>query len=109
MNQHSPPRNLADAIQVCFTKYGDFRGKAGRSEYWWFVLFAWALPLVVSYVFRPFTPLVTLVVLLPLLAVQARRLHDINKSAWWLLLLFIPVIGILILLFWSTEDSATVF
>lgn len=105
MSRSAAPRDFDEAIRVCFTKYWDFSGKAGLPEYWWFVLFAWVLTLLCNYFLHLLTPLVVLALIIPLLAVQTRRLHDIDKSAAWLLLLLIPVIGALILLYWSTKKK----
>lgn len=87
-----------DSIETCFNKYIDFSGRASRSEYWWFVLLGFGLSFipVIGWILR-------LVILLPSLAVQVRRLHDMDRSAWWLLLLIPPitVIGVFVLLIMS--------
>ncbi|MGH7840618.1 MAG: DUF805 domain-containing protein [Candidatus Binataceae bacterium] len=74
-----------EAIQTCFTKYVVFEGRARRAEYWWFFLFN----LIVSAVGR-LSPLlsaiVSLALILPNLAVNMRRLHDVDRSGWYLLL-----------------------
>ena len=79
---------FVEAVRTClFRKYVDFRGRAARAEYWWFVLFTvlvravaassgiWALGAAVGAVLA-----------LPRLAVTVRRLHDTNRSGWWALL-----------------------
>lgn len=102
--------NMIEAVKAVFSKYATFEGRARRSEYWWFVLFT----IIVSVVLAVLSPghgsmgggmgggllntLWTLGTLLPSIAVGARRLHDINRSGWWLLLNFIPVIGWIILI-----------
>ena len=90
--------SFAESIQTCFNKYIDFNGRASRSEYWWFALLGFGLSFipVVGWILR-------LVILLPSLAVQVRRLHDMNRSAWWLLLLVPPItiIGVFVLLVMS--------
>ena len=77
--------NFTEAIKTCFSKYAVFRGRAQRSEFWWFFLFS-----VVSSAIVGFVPVIgqlySLVLVIPSLAVSARRLHDIGRSAWWLLL-----------------------
>jgi len=113
---------FVDAVKTCFSKYATFSGRAARSEYWWFVLFNLIVSAVIAAIFPP-TPmeipagaeamgayamaqpslpsiLWSLAVLLPGLAVTVRRLHDGNKTGWWILLVFIPVIGAIILLVW---------
>lgn len=90
--------SFAESIQTCFNKYIDFNGRASRSEYWWFALLGFGLSFipVIGWILR-------LVILLPSLAVQVRRLHDMGRSAWWLLLLVPPItiIGVIVLLIMS--------
>ncbi len=99
-----------EAIQSAFSKYAEFNGRARRSELWWFLLFNLLVGLaagVIDAVLR--TPvlgaLVSLGFLLPGLAVQVRRLHDLGKSGWWLLLSFIPIVGFIILIVWWCRDG----
>jgi uncharacterized membrane protein YhaH (DUF805 family) len=93
--------------------YADFSGRASRAEYWWFVLFEW-LALVVLIILavaiagrsketNPFfdafiVPFVIALaaVIIPNIAVQVRRLHDQDRSGWFILLFFIPYVGGLI-------------
>ena len=78
--------SFTDSAKICLNKYLDFNGRASRSEYWWFVLLTFALG------FIPIIGwLIRLVLILPSLAVQVRRLHDMGRSAWWLLLLVPPI------------------
>ena len=77
--------SFSQAISTCFSKYAIFSGRAPRSEYWWWILFTWIVGIVLGWV--PFVGLIfQLAVLLPTLAVTARRLHDTNRSGWWQLL-----------------------
>ena len=78
--------SFTEAIKTCFHKYVDFSGRASRSEYWWFFLFTVIARLVA--VFIPGVGFIAgLVLLLPSLAAMVRRLHDINRTGWWTLLL----------------------
>lgn len=88
-----------ESVQTCLRKYVDFSGRASRPEYWWFFLFfiiAAAVAITLDGAFRTY-PLLYVVVLLglflPSLAAQVRRLHDTDRSGWWVLLAFIPLIG----------------
>ena len=93
------------SISTCFSKYAAFEGRASRSEYWWWVLFtflAWAATSILS---NQLSAIFSLLVLLPSLAVGARRLHDTDRSAWFLLLYFIPLIGLIILIVWFIQDA----
>ncbi|MDE1492518.1 DUF805 domain-containing protein [Xenorhabdus bovienii] len=90
--------------------YACFRGRAQRKAFWYFVLFQILAVLIISFLERMFavanpeiymgwfSAIYLLLTFLPALAVNARRLHDINCSAWWLLLHLIPFVGTVILL-----------
>ena len=86
-------------------QYVDFSGRARRKEYWMYFLVYFLITLVCGVVEGvlsmpdTLTTIVALVHLLPSLGVTARRLHDTNRSAWWMLVSFIPVIGWLVLLY----------
>ena len=96
---------FVESISTCFNKYATFEGRATRSEYWWFVLFTWLVSLATGMVNETLSGLFSLAVLLPSLAVGARRLHDIDKSGWFLLLWLIPIIGWLVLLYWLVQEG----
>jgi uncharacterized membrane protein YhaH (DUF805 family) len=94
-----------------FRKYAVFSGRAQRKEYWLFHLFFWVMLLVVPFADILFVGLgvvllliTTLALFIPSLAVAVRRLHDINKSGWWLLLYLIPF-GFLVLLVFFCLDG----
>ena len=106
-NFAAPYRGPIDAVRVCFAKYFDFHGRASRSEFWWFFLFMTALiyPLaklmsgkVAAYVPMWLISISTELMWVPLIAVCARRMHDINYSGWWALLGYLP--NILMYLIW---------
>ncbi|AXQ16486.1 MULTISPECIES: DUF805 domain-containing protein [Shewanella] len=91
-------------------KYADFTGRARRTEYWMFTLFYIIFSLVVSAIdYALGTTVLGLIyslgLLLPSIAVAARRLHDTDRSGWWQLLAFIPIIGWIVLLVFYCQDS----
>ncbi|MCI2399589.1 DUF805 domain-containing protein [Aliiroseovarius subalbicans] len=108
------------SIKTCFSKYVTFSGRAQRSEFWWFMLFAFAGQIILSIVDSTLFGTVTTVeggfeaqtdtpilsglfslgIFLPALAVAVRRLHDTDRSGWWYLLCLIPLVGIIILIVW---------
>lgn len=97
--------NMIEAVKVCFSKYVTFSGRARRAEYWWFTLFVWVVSSLVGFIDGWLTGDVGLLsglwslgTLLPILAAGARRLHDTDRSAWWLLLVLLPVIGAIVLI-----------
>lgn len=91
--------------------YVGFSGRARRTEYWMFTLFSVIISLVlmlIEYLVglpQSLSSLYSLAVLLPSLGVSVRRLHDVGKSGWWLLLGLIPLIGAIILLVFFCQDS----
>jgi uncharacterized membrane protein YhaH (DUF805 family) len=101
---------FAQAVSSAFANYVNFSGRARRPEYWYFTLFlliaASAAVLIEAEVLvfedaGPVMGLVTLATIIPNIAVLVRRLHDIGRSGWWVLLAFIPLIGIIILIYWA--------
>ena len=92
-----------DSIRVCFTKYADFNGRAGRPEYWWFALFILIGSLVLSKLSPTLGGVFSLATLLPSIAAAARRLHDTNRSGWWQLIVVLPLIGIIVLVMFLTQ------
>lgn len=97
--------NFGQSISTCLSNYATFSDRASRSEYWWFTLFAVLVSLGTQFLDLflgyPVLNLITsLALLLPSTTVSVRRLHDIDRSGWWLLLALIPVIGWIVLLVW---------
>ena len=100
--------NFGQAIASGFKKYVDFTGRAARSEFWFWTLFAvlasiagGAIDFVVfpDVLASPVQSIVGLVLLLPGIAVSVRRLHDLDRTGWWFLLTF-TVIGLIVLIVW---------
>ena len=94
----------------CWKKYVEFSGRARRKEYWMFVLFNLIASIVAGVIdgllgTRMIGSLYSLAVLLPGLAVCARRLHDTDRSGWWMLIALIPAVGIIVLLVFMCLDS----
>lgn len=101
------PMTFQEAIRVCLSKYADFNGQATRAEFWWFMLFVILVTTALLYVSEILSSVFLIAILLPLLAVGTRRLHDIGKSGWWLLYMLVPVGGLVILAFlWSQPGTA---
>ena len=123
--------NFIQSISTCMRKYVTFSGRATRSEFWWFYLFTVLVNLVATSQASSFVPVLldgqdmtenessyflnnffflylstitSLILLLPSLAVAVRRLHDVGRSGWWILIVF-TVIGIIPLLIWYITDT----
>ena len=106
---------------ILFKKYVQFHGRAPRHEFWW-----WTLALIIANFIAvfidmsllnsnvqivaepgrvemsdegPLAAILSLATLLPSISVAVRRLHDVGKSGWWLLVMFVPLLGALYLIF----------
>lgn len=98
--------DIIAAVKTCFQKYVDFSGRAARPEFWWFFLFQIVVMVVIGIVSTTLQGLAALAMLLPALAVGARRLHDTGKSGWWLLIGLIPLVGLYLLYLLAQPTSA---
>ncbi|MFZ7199640.1 DUF805 domain-containing protein [Avibacterium avium] len=92
--------------------YAQFNGRARRKEFWWFVAVDFLLYVILGmldFVLLNndfgFTGVYGLATLIPSLAVRVRRLHDTDRSGWWLLIGFIPVIGFIVLFIFACLDG----
>jgi uncharacterized membrane protein YhaH (DUF805 family) len=99
--------DFVPAVKSCLQHYAVFTGRAPRSEYWFFVLFTWVIEAAADIAGSDaFASAVSLALLLPSLAVSARRMHDINRSGWWLFIIAIPLIGWALWLIWACTPGA---
>jgi uncharacterized membrane protein YhaH (DUF805 family) len=99
--------------------YASFSGRARRKEYWYFTLFNFIIAFILGFIdgiVGSFSPeagigllggIYTLAILIPGLAVSVRRLHDTERSGWWLLIALVPLIGAIVLLVFMVQDSKT--
>jgi uncharacterized membrane protein YhaH (DUF805 family) len=104
-------------LDVLKNKYATFEGRARRSEYWYFVLFYILILVALAFVdglvgtlneeagIGLFSGLFALGTLVPGLAVAVRRLHDTNRSGWWVLIGIIPIVGDIVLIVFAAQDS----
>ena len=91
--------DFTTSVKTCFAKFADFSGRATRSEYWWFVLAYFILALVTGFIHEYLYFLVVLVFLVPMISAGVRRLHDIGKTGWLLLIGLIPLVGLVLIYF----------
>lgn len=96
---------MIDWYTSVLKRYAEFSGRAARPEYWYFALVnliiyvvVYIIATVVSSSLTLVADLYALAVLIPSLAVGVRRLHDTNRSGWWLLIGLIPLLGGIVLL-----------
>lgn len=86
-------------------RYAEFDGRAGLAEFWMYVAVSLVIGILVGFVSRSLQSLYSLVVLIPSLAVGARRLHDTGRSGWWQLIGLIPVLGLIVLIVFFAQPS----
>ena len=110
---------FVDDVATSFRKYFDFSSRSSRSEYWFFTLFVFLICLVGYFIeyliigdalldkLLSEPPIITnseiiiyLATLIPSTSLSVRRLHDVNRSGWWLLIMF-TIVGLIPLLYWS--------
>ena len=97
-----------ESIKTCYRKFFDFSGRATKSEYWWFQLYA-----IIIYVMLFFFQgdlvfvfsILSIANTIPLWAAAVRRLHDTDKSGWFVLISFIPIIGLFIIYLLIVDGS----
>lgn len=109
------------SIKTCFIKYVDSTGRASRPEFWYFFLFTIIIIICADIIdarlagqtywsyldeitYGPVYSIVNISIFLPSIAVSVRRLHDINRSGWWLLIIF-TIIGLIPLIYWLCKKS----
>ena len=110
-------RKAMDWYLQVLRNYAVFDGRARRKEYWYFTLFNIIISFVLGFVdgilgsYNPevglglFGGIYSLAILIPSIAVSVRRLHDTERSGWWLLIILIPLIGAIVLLVFMVQDS----
>ncbi len=113
--------SFTEAVRSVYRNYAKFDGRASRSEYWWFQLFV-ILVILAGYFVTALLAIATrsyglfglavialvvfwIATLIPTLAVTVRRLHDSDKSGWWLLIIFLPYVGAFVVLIFTLLAS----
>jgi len=91
-------------LKQSFLKYAQFSGRSSRSEYWSWILFCFVLYFLALIIDKRLALVLWIVFLVPSTSVTTRRLHDVNKSGWWQLLL-ITVLGDILLLYWLIKKG----
>lgn len=122
--------NFLDAVKSVYRNFVNFSDRAPRSEYWWFFLFTIIATVVIIFIESalglgqsavtsgggefsavysggPLYMIWSLANLLPSIAVAIRRLHDTDRSGWWLFIALIPLVGAILLIVWlATKGTA---
>ena len=100
-------------VDVLKNQYADFNGRAVQSQFWYFVLFSFIISFVLGIVDgmlfgrQILFMIFNLAVLIPSIAIAVRRLHDLGKTGWWYLLIFVPLIGVIVLIVWFCMKGQT--
>lgn len=116
---------MEQAVRRVLSKYATFSGRASRPEFWWWMLAAFVVIALAGVLDRavmapllgfsaadenagqPLTTILSLVLLLPNISVAVRRLHDGNRTGWWLLIALVPILGALVLVYFYIQPSDT--
>lgn len=115
----SPKMTFSESFNSVLHKYADFKGRARRSEYWWWALVSGIVSGIGSSFSNAYTQngglinglftfvffLLSLAIVVPSIAVAVRRLHDLGKSGWFYLFCLIPLVGPIILIVWFVGDG----
>ena len=114
---YPPSRKVGfvESVRLFFKNFANFKARSSRGAYWWWVLasalIAFVLGVVDGLVFgfdpedmEAFSNIFSLATLVPNIALSVRRLHDVGRSGWWLLL-YLTVIGILVVLWWAIQPG----
>jgi uncharacterized membrane protein YhaH (DUF805 family) len=108
--------NFSEAIQSGFSNYFNFSSRAQRSAFWYWILFTVVGAQIASVVdwatfgmelgkISPISGIFNLLTCIPCVSVGVRRLHDIGRSGWWLLLVFLVLIGWIVLVYWWCQQG----
>ena len=108
---------MVEATKKAFiTNYANFKDRTNRGDFWWAFLGYFLCAMVVGIVggmilgnnesgTNILSSIFSLVTFIPLLALEVRRLHDIGKSGWWILIDLVPLVGVIILIIWFCQPS----
>lgn len=101
-----------NAYKTAMSRYVDFSGRTSPGGFWRFFAVYFAVYVVllilgaaIASIFTILAVLWVLATLLPYLGASIRRLHDSGKSGWYLLVSFIPLAGVIILIYFLTRPS----
>ena len=109
--------DIQESIKTCLTEFATFDGRASRSEYWWFQFF-YVIVVIIAVILDgvlvggnleeagALEIVSQLILILPSLAVTARRLHDVDRSGWWMLV-GITIVGLIPLIIWFLAPGTT--
>lgn len=96
------------AVKHVLNNFANFQGRARRSEFWWWILFTVIVSVVAQVIDgaigMPIVYIVSsLALLIPGIAVAIRRMHDTGRSGWWLFIVLIPLVGVILYIYWFVQ------
>ena len=99
---------MCQALKLFFSNYINFEGRSNRGEYWWaflaIILISFVLGIIDGMLgIMVLGAIFSLATLIPGIAIGVRRLHDIDKSGWWLLIGLVPVVGFIVLIYFFIQ------
>ncbi|WP_323772202.1 DUF805 domain-containing protein [Antarctobacter sp.] len=99
---------MVEALKLFFSNYINFEGRSNRGELWWAALALFLISLALGLVdamlgMQLFGAIFSLATLVPGIAIGVRRLHDIDKSGWWYLIILVPIVGALVLIYFFVQ------
>jgi len=103
--------DFMQSVQTVLGNYANFDGRSGRAEFWWWMLAYFIGALIIGAIGTAMggggilRGLYFLALIVPNVAVGIRRFHDIGKEAWWVILMFIPIVNLIIALIFLTKPS----
>ncbi len=104
-SQPRPMLEFGESLSICWMKYADFKGRARRSEYWWWCLLCFIICTVTRFIDQILslghivTMIAWLILVIPSMAVGTRRLHDTGRSGWWIVAEFVMAVIMWIMVF----------
>ena len=104
---------FVEAVQTFFKRYADFNGRSSRSEYWWaylgIILITFVVGLVSGLLGETIGGFIFLIfylaILVPSIAIGVRRLHDLDKSGWFYLLALVPLVSLILLVWFCMKGT----
>lgn len=102
---------IIPAVKTVLNNYVKFEGRSGRPEYWWYILAYFIVAVLVGFISgiigagTLLSNLLSLALFIPSIAVAVRRMHDIGKSGWWVLIAIIPIIGWIAFIYFAAQPS----
>ena len=104
--------DFMEAVRSALKNWNNFHGRARRSEFWWWYLASILISIAAGFLDGLLggsfiiVAVVSLGLIVPSLAMFFRRLHDTGRSAWWMLIGFVPLIGLILLYFYILDSDA---